>query len=385
MIGRYGSDNLILDFGVTKLLLVGGRDLSQHILGAPPRTDGFAAGKLKRNGMAFLAPHALTISDDEQWVRLRAFNTAVLDAGHPHELRRVFCTQVHRAFASPPATVEDIRGSMGRAMLAIVFGEGQAPERLALDVRVLIDLVQHPGQRLLLGRWERRRRERFYATLRQIWEGTTSSARPGLLAIARREAGSIPEEQLLEQIPHWMFTFTGSGTDLLVRALTLISSHPAVLDAALREIASAGPLDSPDAIDALRLLEACLMEGARLYPPVTRTFHRVASSRAAGSVCIPAGMEILHSFPLLGHGAAGQGTARFTPERWLAPASATAADFDPFLGGVRHCPGRELIIFVCKTALAILLDRHRVTVSAPLAGEALPPVFPERRLRFRQR
>src|SRR4051812_7874433 len=40
-------------------------------------------------------------------------------------------------------------------------------------------------------------------------------------------APDVPEQQLLEQIPHWMFTFTGSGTDLLVRTVALVTSHPA--------------------------------------------------------------------------------------------------------------------------------------------------------------
>src|SRR5712692_5085075 len=58
---RYGSENLVLNFGVMKILLVGGHDLSRHILEPPPRTDGYATGKLKRKAMAVLAPQALTI------------------------------------------------------------------------------------------------------------------------------------------------------------------------------------------------------------------------------------------------------------------------------------------------------------------------------------
>jgi cytochrome P450 len=386
MMAHYGSENLVLNLGVRKLLLVGGRDLSQHILEPPPRTDGYSTGELKREGMAVLAPRALTVSDDEQWMRLRPFNERVLQAGQPHELRQAFLTQVHRAFSAPPRTMGDIRAAMGRAMLGIVFGEGVAPEHLTRDVQVLFDLVQHPAKRRLLGPWARTRRARFYGALRKVWREAGPSARPSLVARARIEAQGLPEEQVLEQIPHWMFTFTGSGTDLLGRALVLVSSHSGALDAARREITAAGSLDRADAIDALIFLEGCLREAARLYPPVTRTFHRAAAGATAGKVAIPVGMEILHSFPLLGDVEASAADARgFRPERWLPTTTLAAAPgFDPFLSGARHCPGRELIMFVCKSALAILLGPHRLVVESPLAGDALPPAFPAHGIRFRQ-
>jgi cytochrome P450 len=382
---RYGSENLVLNFGVTKILLVGGHDLSRHILEPPPRTDGYATGKLKRNAMAVLAPQALTISDDEQWTRLRPFNEAVLCSGQPHALRQEFVAQVHRAFSSPPATIDDIRVAMGRVMLGIVFGDGVAPDRLTDDVQMLFDLVQHPVKRLLLGPWASRRRARLYDTLRKAWRTGAASDSTSLVGRAHGEAGDLAEEQLLQQLPHWMFTFTGSGTDLLARTLTLVSSHPDALATALREIGSAGPVDRADTIVGLTFVEACLMEAGRIYPPVTRTSHRAPVGATAGAVRVPPGMDILHSFPLLGRSQPPvDEPMRFRPERWLSGAApAVARDFDPFLSGARHCPGRELIVLVCKTALAILLGPYGLVVATPLSGEALPEAFPARGIRFR--
>jgi len=383
---RYGSENLVLNLGVTRLILVGGQDLSRRILEPPPRTDGFAVGKLKRKAMAVLAPHALTISDDAQWALLRPFNEAVLCAGHPHELRQAFVAQTRRAFSTPPATMESIRAAMRRAMLGIVFGDG-VPARLVGEVEALFDLVQRPAKRILLGPLSRRRRARFYDTLRRGWRDSAGSQQPSLLGLAHGKAGDIDQELLLEQIPHWMFTFTGSGTDLLVRALTLVSSDPGALATARREIAAAGSLDAADSIAGLRFVEACLLEAARMYPPVTRTTHQAPAGAVAGTVRISPGMELLHSFPLLGR--SDQSIAepmRFRPERWLSAesAAAMARDFDPFLFGARHCPGRELILFVCQTALATLIGPHRLVVEVPLPADALPPAFPTGAVRFRQ-
>ena len=381
---RHRSDDLILNLGISRMLLVGGRELSRHILGPPPSSTGYATGKLKRKGMAVLAPHALTVSDDDQWVRLRGFNESVLQAGRPHELRSVFLAHVHRAFAMPPATVDDIRAAMRRAMLPIVFGPG-AQAHLATDVQTLFDLAQNPVKRILLAPWATRRRARLYGTLRRVWRDTAATNPPSLLGLAHRAAGELPEDLLLEQIPHWMFTFTGSGTDLLVRALTLVTSHPTALETARREIAAAGPLDQAEAIDRLTFLGCCLMEAARLYPPVTRTFHCAKSGTVAGTVRVPAGTEILHSFPLLGDPALASPDARtFVPERWSSGAATSpTTEFDPFLAGARHCPGRELILFVCTSALAVLLGTQRLMADPPLAPAALPLEFPRRGIRFR--
>src|SRR3712207_4550886 len=95
-----------------------------------------------------------------------------------------------------------------------------------------------------------------------------------------------------------MFTFTGSGTDLLARTLALVASRPTVRAHILREIAEHGALEEPTTIQRLAYLEACLLESARLFSPVPRTFHRAPQGDVFENIRIPANMEIAHYFPL---------------------------------------------------------------------------------------
>ena len=77
-------------------------------------------------------------------------------------------------------------------------------------------------------------------------------------------------------------------------------------------------------------------------------------------------------------------TGTFLPERWSSGAAPSPiGEFDPFLAGARHCPGRELILFVCTSALAVLLGTQRLMADPPLAPAALPLEFPRRGIRFR--
>jgi cytochrome P450 len=194
--------------------------------------------------------------------------------------------------------------------------------------------------------------------------------------MAGRANSGLDEPEVLEQVPHWMFTFTGSATSLLTRTLALISAYPAVHRRVMAELAAAGPVgDESFASADLTFLEACLWEAACLYPPVTRTFHRAANGASIGTVQIPAGTEIMHLFPLF----TSDGTdrpRRFEPDRWLKD-DPPVYSFDPFLGGARRCPGERLILLICKTALASLLTRHRTVVLAPGIGVGpLPAAFP---------
>jgi cytochrome P450 len=226
-------------------------------------------------------------------------------------------------------------------------------------------------------------RARFYHDLREVWYEPEPAARDTLLGVAHAYTGVLDEDEILHQVPHWMFTFTGSGTDLLTRALTIISSRPAVRARVEHEFAAAGSLDDPVCITRLHYLEACLREAGRLFPPVTRTFHRAPAGAVAGGYRIANDVEVLHYLPLFYRYADGSAdTHQFRPERWLERDRARRPYPDIFLSGSRACPGQDLILFVCKAAAATLLDRGVVSHSSILSNDPMPLTFPGKEARF---
>jgi len=131
--------------------------------------------------------------------------------------------------------------------------------------------------------------------------------------------------------------------------------------------------------DQLRYLEACLLETCRLFPPVTNTFHATPNGGSFGGSSLPAGVDIIHYFPANNRDTVADPSADdFRPERWLDPAQNAQLDYpNLFLSGPRACPGKDLILFICKAALAVMLIKHRLTIESPsLAGDPLPFSFP---------
>lgn len=379
--GRDGD--LELDTPGGRFLLVNGAPLSAEILREPPSTERLVGGRLRQRSMGFLAPRALTISNDGDWERRRAYNERVLATGRPHDHRQAYLEEVHAAFAAPVGAAEAIRDAMGRLMLAVVLGD-DAPADLPQEVRGLMGVVRSPIRRVLVGRFYAGRRTRFYDTLRRQWD----RAPDGTLVGRFRGLGVPPSTESLEQVPHWMFTFVLSGTDLLTRALALIGSRPEALRRVRAEIDAAGPLDEAASIDRLAYLAACVREAGRLFAPVTGTTHTPPSGVDLDRRHIPAGTRIVHYFPLTQRNTAIDPTADdFAPERWLDPSSEAHRLYpNLFLSGARECPGRDLIMFLCTSAIAIQTARHGLRVEAPsLRSDPLPLSFPSGDLRFHAR
>ncbi len=378
MMARDGGGDLSLEVPGRELAVVADRDRSDRVLALSPGTEGgWGTGTLKRDAMAFLAPGALTIADGPAWARLRAFNEWVLSPGGVHPLAEPFLDRVREAFAAPVRDMEELRRAMGRAMVGIVLGEVRPGEDPAADVRALFAAVQSPLRRKLLGFRYRGRRERLYGLLGRLWAAADGSE-PTLLGRAWAAAGDggpspLTREEALQQVPHWMFTFTGSGSDLLGRTLALVTAHPDAHARALKEIAGAGDPARPESVVRLPWLEACLREAGRLFPPVTRTFHHPPPALGDGAP------ELVHWFPLLQRDPAlGRSVHAFRPERWLVPGrDAAAAASNLFLRGPRACPGEDLILFVCKAAMARQLGEVGMDVrTSRLSRDPLPVSFP---------
>jgi hypothetical protein len=391
LVPRYGSQKgVILNFWIKKILLIFERDLSDHILESAPSQQAYVAGKLKQSSMSFLAPEALTISHDRQWQQLRPYTETVLATHGPHPDQGAFLTEVQAAFSGAVTDLEDIRRRMGTAMLGIVFGPGQGSQQLVEDVRVLSGLVESPLKRMVVGRFQGRRRKRLYGALQQLWENRQGVEMPSLLAMAHTmHPPEVDEAVLLQQIPHWMFTFTGSGSLLLGRSLTLITAQPKVLARVLQELEESSPVGQPqtaEAIARLTYLEACVLETGRLYPPVLFTLHNAPQGDTFQQRQIPAGMDILQVFSLMQRASDRPiQAADFQPERWLM--DETAASQCPysnlFLSGARACPGKDLILFVVKGAIAHVLTHQTLRPAITTFSQAAwPGFFPDQDIQF---
>jgi cytochrome P450 len=183
-----------------------------------------------------------------------------------------------------------------------------------------------------------------------------------------------------------MFTFQGSASTLFGRTLVLLLSQPDLLEQVREEVRTVCGPDGPrseDQIAGLRLLEACVRETGRLYPPVPLTLHRRDSEEVHDGHRVPAHTDILQLFVLLQRPQLPFVEAsEFQPSRWLER-TGTCPFSELFLSGARSCPGQDLILFVLKTGLAAVLAGRIPAVPHGAFRKARWPLsFPSRLIRF---
>lgn len=380
---RLGRADFVIGLGPREILFVASPELSAFILDQSPSQGAFVVGSLKRKAMSFLAPRALTILSGEPWREMRPFNEAVL--GLDAATSAHVAARVAERFAAPLADIADTRDRMGAVMLDLVFA-GAAPDGLAETIHELFGEVR--TKTAVFGSRKTALRDGFRAELDRLWAALDGEG-THLLARAQRAAATLPppfdrDSFVLDQIPHWMFTFPVSGADLLATSLALIQARPEVLSRARAEVSASGA-GATDPTSRLPYVAACIREAGRLYPPAPQVTHRAARDVECGEVTIPAGTEIMQYFPVPNRDTFRAPDAEaFRPGRWLDPSDPVHRQrVNTFLSGPRTCPGRDLILLVVKTAIAAQL---RNDTSAPrrtaLSEDPLPFKVPAEAMHF---
>ncbi|MQL79790.1 hypothetical protein Taro_012243 [Colocasia esculenta] len=177
----------------------------------------------------------------------------------------------------------------------------------------------------------------------------------------------------VEVVRDMVISFIMAGRDTTSSALTwffwLLSRHPDIEQQVANEAAQVkGKLDYHN-LKEMRVLEACLYESMRLYPPVAWD-----SKHAATDDVLPDGTRVgrgdrVTYFP---YGMArmetlwGKDAAEFRPCRWLQPeAKETVLRVSPFKypvfqGGPRVCLGKEMAFVQMKYVAAAVLRQFEL-------------------------
>lgn len=126
-------------------------------------------------------------------------------------------------------------------------------------------------------------------------------------------------------------------------------------------------------------LNWCINETLRLTSPISINVRRAERDIEVEDGVVPAGTLILaptyaiHRLPELWGGDANQ----FRPERWEHADKFHPAQFMPFGGGLRMCPGKELALLVVRKFAQILLTRYKLERCAKTSDSPLfeAPLF----------
>ena len=170
------------------------------------------------------------------------------------------------------------------------------------------------------------------------------------------------KQEVLHQLPHFIFPIVGLFAMTLPRLLLLLSNHPEDLKILTNEIRSMkqNEMISYANIYKLSFLRKCILETLRLNNPVITTFRTLTSDFTfQGGYSFKKGTQFLIlNNPILREKEFYKEPNKFIPSRWT-PEREKSFYALSFNQGPQKCPGKELAIYLLQSATYhIIKSKH---------------------------
>lgn len=160
------------------------------------------------------------------------------------------------------------------------------------------------------------------------------------------------EEELIHQIPHFIFPMVGLFVTTIPRLLVLLFNHRNILEKVVNEINS---IDDNDVLNSnkiyeLSYLRKCILETVRLNNPVITTFRTLLSDYSFNKkYSFKKGTQFLIlNNPVLREKEFFNKPNKFIPSRWT-PDMEKSYYAISFSQGPQQCPGKELAIYIAQS------------------------------------
>jgi cytochrome P450 len=382
---RYGPGPLRLRVpGRSVVLLLDPADVDDVLARSP---EPFAtATPEKRGALGHFQPNGVLVSHGADRADRRRFTEAALESERPlHHLAAPMVTAVREEVAGLLATGagheldwDAFAQAWFRVVRRVALGDS------ARDDTELTDLLARlRGAANWSGLHPPRPRRR--AELLGRLHARLARAEPGSLAEAVAQAPVTPRTDPVQQVPQWLFAFDPAGL-VTFRALALLATHPAALTTVQDELAGRD-LTVPQDLSTLR---TAVLESVRLWPTTPAILRETTTATALGGRELPARTLVLLLSAFFHRDDQRLPDAdRFAPHLWQdGPEVSTtlpARGLVPFSAGPAICPGRNVVLFVASTFLAVLLERHDVWLATRQRfgpDQPLPGTLDPFRLRF---
>jgi cytochrome P450 len=369
---RHGQGPVLLAIPGRKAAVVLDADDVRRVLAESP--EPFAtANREKRAALSHFQPHGVLISHGPERVDRRRFNEAVLDTPRPvHELAEALLAKVHDEaqplVGRPLLSWDQFAPAWWRMVRRVVLGDGARDDEELTD---MLARLRRDANWAFMKPKRTRLRRRFLERV----DDHLGRAEPGSLAALVASAPTSAVTYPADQVSHWLFAFDAAGMAAF-RTLALLDAHPREAADAREEIVVAKDLRSAHDLPFLR---ACVLESVRLWPTTRAILRDTTGETTWATGTLPGGTALLIHTPFFDRNVERLEFAdRFVPELWLG-GQPEHNGLVPFSDGPAMCPGRNLVLLLTSSLLAVLLAEHdfsqpgrRLDASRPLPATLSP-------------
>lgn len=302
----------------------------------------FGVGKLKKTFFSSFMKNNVGVSQGCPWKRRRYITEVALDTDKLHQDSDKYNEYLHNYINKwkDKSTLDysDFT-QLGRYMVAkIVFGVDSVPEDVfnmfseANTTSVLLNPIFQINPKI---------KNNYLKVLNYYIDNPQPNSLVKLCLSVSND-----REEILHQIPHFIFPIVGLFITTIPRILVLLCNHKDILEKVIREINS---IDEPHKLLYTRY---CILETVRLINPLITTFRTLLQDFTFDDkYSFKKGTQFLIlNNPVLREKEYFEKPNQFIPERWT-PEMEKSYYAISFNQGPQRCPGKELVISLCQSFL----------------------------------
>jgi hypothetical protein len=336
----------------------------QQLLDLSP--NPFGPGIMKKNFFDTFIPKNVGISVDPEWKYRRDYNDKVLETDKTHHMNEFFHRYIQHVFhESQPSKFEEFSEATRRITSKIIFG--------TYDYNPIIYKVFKQADSLLSARFGVNTvNPDDLAEYREYLRYELTHPKPDtLLFLGHRWHSMLPMDDVIDQIPHWVFPIAGLFSVHLPRLLVILANHPAELARVKDEIESQRYKQKEN------YLRNCILELFRLNNAVNSTFRGLTDSFTFHGMdtSFPPGTQfVFFNNPVLRD--VFERPNEYIPSRWNTELENSCRAL-MFNQSNQKCPGKELTISLLTSGLVIFLEmcKYQYTTSIQINPSFIPYII----------
>jgi len=311
----------------------------------------FGPGIFKKQFFDQFMPKNVGISVNPEWKYRREYNDKVLETDKSHHMNAIFWTYIDETFKQlNPSNFEEFTELTRRLTSKILFG--------TYEYNPVIYKIFKQADSLLSVRFginaiEPDVLKEFNTYLENEIQYPKENT---LMFIANKHHTMLNSDEVIQQIPHWIFPIAGLFSVHLPRLLVLLGNHPDELNRVKEEI------ESKRYHMKYNYIRKCILELFRLNNAVNSTFRGLTESfqfENHTEVFSKGTQLVFFNNPILRD--LFEHPNEFRPYRWddALESSYSALMFNQ---GNQKCPGKEITISFITMGLLSYLTIHNFTI-----------------------
>lgn len=303
-------------------------EYTKQILDNSP--DPFGVGKLKFNFFKSFMEYNVGVSEGCPWKRRRKFNEAVLMSDKSHKFEPIFDKYIQDELKRDlPTTFYEFLNFGQRLAMRVVFNENQIYPPIFQMFQAANSVSS-----VIFGKTEidPKLKQAYYDHLKKSIKAPNKES----LVSMMKDADGLTEEEIVHQIPHWVFPIAGLIGISATRFLAVLANCPMVLNKLVKS--NYDP----------EYMRKCILEFFRLSNPVNSTFRTLLEDYDFDHEYKykKGDRFLIINNPIMRDPNNFQNPTSYNPERWGDPELENKYYTLMFNQGPQRCPGKEMAIFL---------------------------------------